>query len=266
MSAAKKAKSVTGELSEIRTDIAASDLHHIWIRGHDLAKEVIGVRSFGEVIFLLVGGRIPNPQELRLVDAMLVSLVEHGLTPSAMVARVTYAVAPESLQGAVAAGLLGAGGMVLGSMEDCGRLLTQIADEVRDGSTRQAAIARIVEEYKSAGRHLPGIGHAIHTEGDPRAVRLYELAAECEHHGEYLESLVQLASVAGRGNKQLPINVTGAVAAILLELGVPWRLHRGFALISRSAGLIAHIGEEADRPITPALRRLARQVDAREAT
>jgi citrate synthase len=265
MQAASTAKSVTGELSQIRTDIAASDLHHIWIRGHDLAGEVIGSRSFGEVIFLLVGGRFPNPQELRLVDAMLVSLVEHGLTPSAMVARVTYAVAPESLQGAVAAGLLGAGGVVLGSMEDCGRLLTQVADDVRNGSTRQAAIARIVTDYKSARKHLPGIGHAIHTEGDPRAVRLYELAEECEHRGEYLESLEQLASAAGRENKRLPINVTGAVAAILLELGIPWQLHRGFALISRGAGLIAHIGEEVDQPITPALRNLLQRGDAQAA-
>jgi citrate synthase len=264
MQAASTAKSVTAELSEIRTDIAASDLHHIWIRGYDLAGEVIGSRSFGEVIFLLIGGRFPHPQELRLVDAMLVSLVEHGLTPSAMIARVTYAVAPESLQGAVAAGLLGAGGVVLGSMEECGRLLTQVADEVRNGSTREAVIKRIVAEYKSAGKHLPGIGHAIHTEGDPRAIRLYELAEECGYRGEYLESLEQLTSAAGGETKRLPINVTGAVAAILLELGIPWRMHRGFALISRGAGLIAHIGEEVDQPITPALRSLVRRGDARE--
>jgi citrate synthase len=251
---------VTGAtVSRVKTDIAAHDLHHIWVRGLDLTADVMGSMTFGEMVFLLIGGRRPDARELRLVDAMLVSLVEHGLTPSAMVARVTYSVAPESLQGAVAAGLLGAGGVVLGSMEDCGRLLTRISDEVAAGSSRAAAIDGIVAEYRAVGRRLPGMGHAIHTEGDPRAARLYELAGECGYRGEHLAALEALAAAASRNGKQLPLNVTGAVAAILLELGVPWRLHRGFALVSRTAGLVAHIGEELSEPITPAIRRLMRE-------
>jgi citrate synthase len=244
----------------LTTEIASHDLHHIWIRGHDLTADVMGKRTFGEVVFLLVSHRLPDPQELRLIDAVLVSLMEHGLTPSAIVARVTYSVASESLQGAVAAGLLGAGSLVLGSMEECGRLLDRIAAEVRGGSTSEAAAQRIAEEYRKEKKKLPGVGHVIHTEGDPRAERLFVIAGECGKRGPHVQALEQLVRAAeALAGRKLPINVTGAVAAVLLELGVPWQLHRGFALISRSAGLVAHIGEELERPITPGLRKLARE-------
>src|SRR5260370_34798172 len=104
----------------VSSAIASHDLTHIWVRGLDLTAEVLGKYTFTEIIFLLVAGRIPDPDERRLVDAVLVSLVEHGLTPSVMGARMTYSTAPQSLQGAVAAGLLGVGKRVLGSMEECG--------------------------------------------------------------------------------------------------------------------------------------------------
>jgi citrate synthase len=259
MSAAPRSRPV----SRVQTDIASHDLHHIWVRGLDLTAEVMGQVSFGEMVFLLVAGRRPDAEELHLVDAMLVALVEHGLTPSAMVARVTYSVAPESLQGAVAAGLLGAGSVVLGSMEECGRLLTRVGEEVAAGADRTESITKIVGEYRCAGLRLPGIGHAIHTEGDPRAARLYALAEECGRRSEHLDALEELAALASPPGKQLPVNVTGAVAAILLELGVPWQLHRGFALISRSAGLVAHVGEELREPILPAIRRLLREDEAK---
>jgi citrate synthase len=116
------------------TEISSHDLHHIWVRGHDLTRDLIGKLTFTEMVLLLVCGRLPDPAEHRLLDAILVSLVEHGLTPSAAVARVTYAVAPEALQGAVAAGLLGAGSAVLGSMEECGQVLARIADESSAGT------------------------------------------------------------------------------------------------------------------------------------
>jgi citrate synthase len=245
------------EASAISTDIAGHDTHRIWIRGMDLTSDVLGKLTFAEMIFLLIGGRIPDVQERRLVDAILVSLVEHGLTPSVLAARLTYSGAPESLQGAVAAGLLGVGSRVLGSMEECGRLLTRIADDVSSGTPRTDAVGAVVDEYRRDHKRLPGIGHAIHTDGDPRAPRLFTIARECGKHGAFLETLQELAAVAeARTGRRLPINVTGAVSAILLELGVPWQLHRGFALISRSAGLVAHVGEEMTRPITPALRKL----------
>jgi citrate synthase len=249
--------------SRIATEIASSDLHHIWVRGLDLTEDLMDRLTFGEMVFLLVGGRLPDPGERRLVDAMLVALVEHGLTPSAVVARMTYSVAPEAFQGAVAAGLLGAGSVVLGSMEECGRLLTRIDDEVSAGADRGSAIAALVDEYRALGRHLPGMGHAIHTEGDPRAPRLYAIAEACGRRGRFLDTMTELSRVAGeRAGRRLPINVTGAVAGILLELGVPWQLHKGFALISRSAGLVAHLGEELEAPITPAIRTMIRDAAA----
>lgn len=243
-----------------RTEIASHDLHNIWIRGENLTEEVMGERTFTDVVFLMIMRRYPDDEERRLLDAALVSLVEHGLTPSALVARVTYSVAPESLQGAVAAGLLGAGSLVLGSMEDCGQLLSRIDDEVRAGGTIAESAQRIAEEYKAAGKKIPGVGHVIHTEGDPRAARLLALAEECGRSTTHVAAVRELVAAAERlAGRSLPLNVTGAVAALLLELGVPWRLHRGFALISRSAGLVAHVGEELEAPITPGLRKLARE-------
>jgi citrate synthase len=245
----------------ISTEIASHDLSHIWVRGLDLSADVLGKLSFTEVVFLLIVGRIPDPVDTRLLDAILVSLVEHGLTPSAVVARMNYSVAPESLQGAVAAGLLGVGSRVLGSMEECGQLLTRIDQQVEvGGKSTSVAAAEVAAEYRAQRKRLPGLGHAIHTEGDPRVSRLFEIAAECGHHGRFVAALQELRHAAeSSSGRALPLNVTGAVAALLLELGVPWQLHRGFALISRSAGLVAHIGEEMQRPITPAIRKLVRE-------
>ena len=244
----------------VSTDIARHDLHHIWVRDHDLTADLMGRISFTEMIFLLIGRKLPDPGDRVLLDAVLNALVEHGLTPSAVTSRMTYAVAPEAIQGAVAAGLLGAGSVLLGSMEECGMLLSRVAAEVAKGDDVTAACERIVAEYRAARRRIPGVGHSIHTEGDPRATRLFEIAAECGRHRDHVDAMHTLASAAERtSGRSLPINATGAIAAILLELGVPWQLHRGFALISRTAGLIAHIDEEREAPITPAIRAMLRE-------
>jgi citrate synthase len=244
------------ETSELKTGLSSHDLHHIWVCGLDLTADIMGELTFAEVVYLLVAGRLPDAREKVLLEATLVALMEHGLTASAMVARATYWAAPEAIQGAVAAGLLGAGSKVLGSMEECGRILTRIDTEVSAGSARTDVIEGIVREYRDQKRRLPGIGHAIHTDGDPRAARLYEIAEECGRRGRHLEAMLELHRVAeARIGRRMPLNVTGAIAGILLELDIPWQLHRGFALISRTAGLVAHIGEELRAPITPAFRR-----------
>jgi citrate synthase len=244
----------------LRTEIATSDLHHIWVRGLDLTSDVMGRLTFTEVVFLLIASRLPTPEEMRVLDAVLVSLMEHGLTPSATVARVTYSVSPESLQGAVAAGLLGAGSVVLGSMEECGRILTQVDEAVTRGRPLAEVLEEVVLDYRRQHRRLPGMGHAIHTEGDPRTARLFEIAKECGFSGRHVAAVQALAKAAeSASGRSLPINATGAIAAVLLEVGVPWQLHRGFALISRTAGLVAHIGEELEAPITPTLRKLIRE-------
>lgn len=250
---------------DIHTSLATHDLHNVWIRGHDLTADVMGERTFTDVIFLMLTDRFPDDSERRLLDAVLVSLVEHGLTPSALVARLTYSVSPDSIQGAVAAGLLGAGSIVLGAMEECGALLQRIDDEVAAGSSISVAAEGIAREYRSRKAKLPGVGHVIHTEGDPRAAKLLELAVETGHAGRHVEAVLALVgSAEGLSGRKLPLNVTGAVAAVLSELGVPWQLHRGFALVSRSAGLVAHIGEEIEAPIGPALRKLGRDAGRKE--
>jgi citrate synthase len=241
--------------SSLKTSIASHDLHHIWVRGVDLTEDLMGKRNFSETAFLLIARRFPDENEVRLVDAILISLMEHGLTLSAVTARATFWAAPESIQAAVAAGLLGAGSKVLGSMEECGSLLTTLAESAPDALDESAAA--VVDDYAAAKKRLPGLGHAIHKEGDPRADRLIALAEECGHRGRYVQALETLGRAAeSSAGRRLPINATGAIAAVLLELGIPWQLHRGFALISRAVGLVAHIAEELEAPITPALREV----------
>jgi citrate synthase len=243
-------------MSEFKTDISSYDRHHIWVRGMDLTADIMGQLTFTDVVWLLIAGRLPEARERTLLDAVLIALMEHGLTATAISARMTYWAAPEAIQGAVAAGLLGAGSKVLGSMEECGQLLTRIDAAVAAGADRTAVIDEILREYREQGRHLPGLGHAVHTEGDPRATRLLEIAGECGYRGRHVEAVEELHRLAEeRVGRRLPLNATGAIAAILLELEVPWQLHRGFALISRTAGLVGHIGEELRNPITPEIRK-----------
>lgn len=250
------------EPSAIKTAIASADETHIVVRGHDLTEKLLGRVTFTEMVFLVITGRIPTPAETRLLDAVLVTLVDHGLTPSAVAARLTYAVAPEAVQGAVAAGLLGAGSKLLGSMEEMGSLLARIDEEVAAGGEAAVVIERLVTEYRKTGRRLPGLGHSVHRGGDPRAQRLFEVAAEAGVGGRHIARVKQLEETANRVlGRRLPLNATGAIAACLMELGIPWHIHRGFALISRTAGLVAHIAEEREAPITPAVRSLLHEAN-----
>lgn len=252
-----------GAWAEPASHISSLDRDHVWVRGHDLVEELMGKVSFTEMVFLLVRSDIPTPEQQELLDAVLVSLVEHGLTPSAYVSRLTYAVAPESIQGAVAAGLLGAGSLILGSMEACGRLLTNVCGDA--SSPLDEAARTAVDELVDQGSRVPGLGHSLHTRGDPRAEKLVGFARDRVRDGRYLDALLQVRSSARElTGKNLPINATGAIAAVLLELGIPWQLHRGFALVSRCAGLVAHIGEELEAPITPGVRAGLRKASLRD--
>lgn len=248
----------TGQRRQISTELAAHDVEHIWIRGLDLTEDIMGTMTFTEVIYLAICGRRPTAEERGVLDAVLVALVEHGLTPSAAVARLTSQLTPESIQGAVAAGLLGVGGVVLGSMEEAALLLSRI-DEDEGQAPLEERVEREVEAWLADHQRVPGIGHVVHTRGDPRARRLGEIAVAAGLDTRHLAAMESVSQVAGeRAKRKLPVNVTGASAAVLLELGVPWDLQRGFALIARVPGLVAHIAEERDRPITPAVRAILR--------
>jgi citrate synthase len=250
----------------LRTSIGHSTPDTITVRGRDLASEVMGRMSFTELAFLLAAGRTPSEAEATLFNAVLVSLADHGLTPTALAARLTYTGAPEAIQGSIAAGLLGGGSVFLGPVEDTARFLNEILaripfDERSDDSTLESAATIAVQEALDAGVRIPGLGHPVHRETDPRTPRFYELADELELTGPNLR-LLEFVAAAHRTvtGKSLPINGAGAAGAVLADLGFPPPLARGFALLARTAGLIGHIAEEMENPIG---LRLYKEVDAR---
>jgi citrate synthase len=246
--------------------IGTSDAESITVSGRDLASELMGVVSFPDLAFLLVAHRLPTPGESSVLNAVLVSLADHGLTPTALAARLTYTGAPEALQAAVAAGLLGAGSVFLGPTEDTALFLAAAVRQVGldadspDGEVRVAA-ERAVRDRIAAGQRVPGLGHPVHKAGDPRVPRLYQLAGDAGVIGPHLRLLRAVAEVypevAGR---TLPINGAGAAGAALADLGLPPEVARGFALLARTAGLVGHIAEERRQPIG---RRLYEDVEHR---
>lgn len=241
-----------------RTWIGSATADRITVAGRDLPGEVMGTMSLTELAFLLVTRREPSPGERRLVDAVLVSLADHGLTPSALAARLTYTGAPESVQAAVAAGLSGAGSVFLGPAGDTAQFLSgalrdHAAGAEDDQSLRRAAGAAVAER-REAGTKVPGLGHPLHREQDPRVPRLYDIAAEEHLVGAHLRLLQMVADVhAEVFGRHLPINGAGAAGAALADLGVPPASIRAFVLIARTAGLVAHLAEEMEHPLGMAL-------------
>jgi citrate synthase len=233
------------------TSVGTSDADSITVMGRDLAGDLMGKATLTELAFLVVQRRMPSPEETRLLDAVLVSLADHGLTPTVLAARLTHTGAPESLQGAIAAGLLGAGSVFLGVVEDTVRFLDSVGDDVEGGVKREV----------EAGRRIPGLGHPVHRVQDPRTPRIYAVAEETGLEGTYLTRLREVAAAHARQTgRELPINGAGVAGAALADLGFPAPLLRGFALLARTAGLLGHLAEELQNPIG---MRLYREVDER---
>src|SRR5690606_10909455 len=212
----------------------------------DLVRDLMGQRTFTEVMLMQILGREPRPVDMRITDVVLIVLMEHGLTPSAIATRLVYMSAPENLQGAVASGLLAVGSSFVGTMENCSTLL----DKIIASEDPEATALEIARSYKEKKAHVPGFGHHLHKPVDPRAYKLLELGkAEPDLGGASIRALETLSAavyeVAGR---QITINATGAVAALLGEIGVPTKVMRGFAVICRAAGLVAHIVEQQQEP------------------
>jgi citrate synthase len=246
------------------TAIGQTTADSITVRGHDLAGELMGRVTFTELTFLLIRGVLPSDAETRLLDAVLVSLADHGLTPTVLAARLTYTGAPESLQGAVAAGLLGAGTVFLGVVEDTARFLDEVLaaagpDPSADSLARAAD--RAVEARTAAGARVPGLGHPVHRVEDPRTARMYQIAAETGLLGPHLEALRAVSAAhRQRTGRALPINGAGVAGAALADLGFPADIIRGFALLARTAGLVAHLAEEMERPLgMPLFREVERR-------
>ena len=237
-------------MSKPTTSLCHSTATDITVSGRSLPHDLMGRLSFTQMIFLQLTGREPTPAQTALLDASLVALMEHGLTPTAISTRLTYTSAPEAMQGAVAAGLLSVGSLFVGTMEGCGQLLAQIASADDPAAEADA----MVVEARQAKRRLPGFGHPVHTPVDPRTVTLLRIAREQGLFGAHCEALELLdAAIASHSSRRLPPNATGAIAAVLSDAGIPTEILRGIALISRCAGLVGHIREEQQNPAMAAL-------------
>jgi citrate synthase len=235
------------------TALGAASLKTITLLGHDLAADVMGTVGFGELAFWLATQRRPEPGEVRVFEAVLAALADHGFTPTAIVTRLTYLSAPDSVQGALAAGLLGGGSRFLGVTEDCGRFLHAVLRGVelpRDEAGWDALALNTVTTQRAAGKFVPGLGHHVHKEGDPRTPRLMQIAREEGRFGPHLELFAAIGRVHPQVlGRTLPLNGAGVCGAALADLGLPLELLRGFALLARTAGLIGQLAEELRHPV-----------------
>ncbi len=223
------------------THIATSDATTITVRGKDLVNEIMGQRSFTETLFFLICDRFPTPGQTRILDVCLVTLMEHGWTPTSLIARLTADSVPGQPQVALAAGLLAVGDVFVGTMDGCARIL-------QDGVQAPDAAAycdEVVTRHRAAKRPMPGFGHPFHKPDDPRPARLFQVAVEAGHAGAYVRLLQQLGEVLdAKAGRHLTINATGAIAALLLEIGLPVSVMRAVAVTSRAGGLAGHLVEE----------------------
>jgi citrate synthase len=240
-----------GKQDNAVTSICTSDAESITVRGLDLCEEVIGKVDFTSYFWLLVTGTMPNEKQKLLADSVLCAIAEHGLVPSVVATRMTYAAAPEAFHGAVAAGLLGCGSVVLGSAEVAGRFYSACIERAKaeDIGFEDAALAGI-KELRAEKKAIPGFGHPQHSGGDPRAHRLLALSKEHDMEGDAIAMLRAVEKVIPDAiGRSLPINVNGAIPVVMLDAGFPLGALKGISLLARTASLIAHLQEESERPI-----------------
>ncbi len=232
------------------TRIATSSADDVVVRGKSLCTELIGELSLTQMMCLTVLGELPSPPRAAVIDACLVALMEHGLTPSALATRLVYGSTPEAMQAGVAAGLLGVGNKFVGTVEGCGALLARIA-AAPDAAAEAAAIAR---EHRAERRPIAGFGHPTHKPDDPRTPALVAVARREGVAGAHVAALDTLsAAVDAELGRHLTVNATGAIAALLADCDVPVDIMRGFVLVARCAGLVAHVHEEQRNPAMPTI-------------
>jgi citrate synthase len=236
------------------TSLGVSDLEHISLLGQDLSADLIGKVSFGQLAYRLITLEEPTPQQSRVFEAVLVALADHGFTPTAIAARLTYLSAPDAIQGALAAGLLGGGSRFLGVSEDTGAFLAAALDEAGARPTSDAGwdelARRAVTTRRAAGGFVPGLGHHLHKQGDPRTPVIIGIAREEGQYGPHLALFEAVGRVAPEVlGKALPLNGAGVCGAALADLGIPLAMLRGVVLLARCAGLLGHLAEEMRRPI-----------------
>ncbi|MGZ4155512.1 MAG: citryl-CoA lyase [Actinomycetota bacterium] len=238
------------------TRIARAYPDRVEVRGRDLTGDLMGRVTFTEYFHLLLTGREPTGEQRFFLDLLLVAIAEHGMMPTSVAARMTLAADPGSLQGAVAAGILGAGPVVLGTADACARLL----EEMRETGRTPDDVAR---EFHAAGARIPGFGHPVHRPVDPRAERILDLADERGVSGANVELARRLRdAVAEARGRPLTMNVSMPIAAVMLDLGYDADAVKSVPILARTAGLLAHLAEERDEPV--GLRLAAAAEDAVE--
>ncbi|MBN3759816.1 citryl-CoA lyase [Burkholderia sp. Ac-20365] len=237
-----------------RTSISTSNAHTIVVRGRDLANDLIGKVSFTDYFYLLVTGRMPTPAASAVLNATLVAIAEHGLVPSVQASRMTLAAAPDALQGAVAAGILGCGPVILGASESCGKLLDEVRQCAAQTGDLSGAAFTVITRYRAEKRPVPGYGHPLHKERDPRVAALFDVAQRSGADMTYARIAEAIEAVLPDVyGKALMLNVSAAIPAVLLGIGFPLVALKGVPILARTAGLIGHLTEELSHSIGFAL-------------
>lgn len=241
----------------IKTGITRVNEDDIVVRGRRLAQELVGRISFTDFFFLHATGRQPSPAESAVFEALLVNSMDHGINHPVLVARLTFGAAPEAIQGAMAAGILGVGRVADGAIELAADLLYRLAGEIDAGRSEEEAIARCLATCEDGRQPVPGLGHPLHKKADPRVDRLFELA---EQHGfsmRYVGLMQVLAQAASqRKGRSIPVNGAGAVAALYCELGFPPAIAKAATIVALSAGVAGHLMEEIRQPTAREIRRV----------
>jgi citrate synthase len=232
------------------TRISQAYPDRVEVRGRDLTRELMGRLSFTEYFHLLLTGREPTEDQRFFLDLLLVAIAEHGMMPTNVAARLTLAADPGSLQGAVAAGILGCGPVALGTSDECARLLEAAQEEVASGATPAAVAQEMARSVRAAGERLPGFGHPLHNPVDPRAERILELADARAASGPHVELARRFGEAAAEAwGRPLTMNVAMPIAAVMLDLGFPAAAVKGVPILARTAGLLAHLAEEREHSI-----------------
>lgn len=234
------------------TKLCGYDEDNIMIRNKNLVGELMGKVSFTEMLLFHLLGEMPSATQTTIIDSVLVTIMEHGLIPSSIASRMTIFGAPESFQGAIAAGLLGVGDRFAGTASECAILLDKIVSAPEQ--ERQATAIAEIKAYRAQKKPIPGFGHPIHRQGDPRVARLIEIAEKAGAKGEYIQTMYLLEECLEKElGKKLPTNISAAIGAVLAEAGIPTKIMRGIVLTARCGGLVGHLLEEQENPSADAM-------------
>ena len=230
-----------GKAGDPISRISQAHADRVEVRGRDLTGDVMGRLGFTAYFHLLLTGEEPTEDQRFFLDLLLVAIAEHGMMPTNVAARMTLSADPESLQGAVAAGILGCGPVILGTAEACARLLER---------ARERDPGELAREIRAAGGKLPGFGHPVHKPLDPRAERILELADERGVAGEHVALARAFREAAAEAwGRPLTMNVSMPIAAVMLDLGFPVSTVKSVPILARTASLLAHLAEEREQPI-----------------